>query len=258
MTVAEQSQSKEHEMKIVVFGGTGRIGSQVVDLLREEGHEVVVAAVPEVDALKGTGIAAALAGADVAVDVTNAMIFDEEEIVSFFTTTSRNILQGEIMAGVGRHVVLSIVGVDRMNATSYLAGKVAQERTVAEGGVPYTIVRATQFQEFLPGIADMSTVDGVVRVPPILLQPTAAIDVARTVADVAVHDPGTTVVEVAGPERARMSEFIEEALRRADDERTVVEDPEALYSGVFLPEDGLVPVGDARIGEISFNLRGQS
>jgi uncharacterized protein YbjT (DUF2867 family) len=241
-------------MKIVVFGGTGRIGSQVVGMLRDDGHDVVVADIPEVNAVTGAGVADALAGADVAVDVTNAMIFDEEEIVAFFTTTSRNILEREVMAGVGRHVVLSIVGVDRMNATSYLAGKVAQERTVAQSGVPYTIVRATQFQEFLPAIADMSTVDGVVRVPPILLQPTAAADVARTVADVAVHDPGTTVVEVAGPERARMADFVNAALRRAGDTREVVEDPDALYSGVVLPEDGLVPVGDARTGAISYGL----
>jgi uncharacterized protein YbjT (DUF2867 family) len=240
-------------MKFVVFGGSGRIGSQVVDILRAHGHDVVSASPPQVDALKNLGVDEVLEGADVAVDVTNAMIFDEDEIVRFFTTTTENMLAAEERAGVSRHVVLSIVGVDRMNATSYLAGKVAQENAVRGGNVPYTIVRATQFQEFLPAIADMGDVEGEVRVPPIALQPIAAADVARFIAEVAL-EPAPEVVEIAGPERAPMAAFVRDALARMGDERTVVEDPEARYSGVHLPEDGLVPVGEYRTGDIRHGL----
>lgn len=240
-------------MKFVVFGGTGRIGSQVVDLLRADGHDVVSASPPQVDAVNNLGVDEALAGADVAVDVTNAMIFEEDEIVRFFTTSTQNMLAAEERAGVSRHVVLSIVGVDRMNATSYLAGKVAQEDAVRSGNVPYTIVRATQFQEFLPAIADMGDVDGEVRLPPIALQPIAAADVARFVAEVAAGS-APEVVEVAGPERAPMAAFVRDALSRMGDERRVVEDERARYSGVELPEDGLVPVGEYRTGDIRHGL----
>lgn len=240
-------------MKFVVFGGTGRIGSQVVDLLRADGHDVVSASPPQVDALNNHGIDEVLAGADVAVDVTNAMIFEEDEIVRFFTTATQNMLAAEERAGVSRHVVLSIVGVDRMQATSYLAGKVAQEDAVRNGKVPYTIVRATQFQEFLPAIADMGDVDGEVRVPAIALQPIAAADVARFVAEAAAR-PAPEVVEVAGPERAPMAAFVRDALSRMGDQRKVVEDERARYSGVALPEDGLVPVGEYRTGDIRHGL----
>lgn len=240
-------------MKFVVFGGSGRIGSQVVDILRADGHEVVSASPPQVDALNNVGVDDILEGADVAVDVTNAMIFEEDEIVRFFKTGTENMLAAEERAGVSRHVVLSIVGVDRMRATSYLAGKVAQEQAVRNGNVPYTIVRATQFQEFLPAIADMGDVDGQVRVPPISLQPIAAADVARFIAEVAVG-PAPEVVEVAGPERAPMAEFVRDALGRMGDKRTVVEDEDARYSGVELPADGLVPVGEYRTGEIRHGL----
>lgn len=241
-------------MKVVVFGGSGRIGAQVVDILKAGGHEVVNASPPQVDAVGDVGLDHVLEGADVAVDVTNAMIFEEGEIVRFFRTATMHMLAAEQRAGVARHVVLSIVGVDRMDAISYLAGKVAQERAVRGGEVPFTIVRATQFQEFLPAIADMGDVDGQVRVPPIALQPIAAADVARFLAEVAVA-PAPEVVEIAGPERAPMSEFIEAALRRMGDDREVIEDPAARYSGVDLPEDGLVPVGEHRIGEVRYGLR---
>ncbi|MEU1971525.1 SDR family oxidoreductase [Microbacterium sp. NPDC019599] len=241
-------------MKIVVLGGTGLIGAQVVARLREGGHEAIAASPSTgVDSIAGTGLDEAFAGADAVVDVTNAPAFDEAAVVSFFTTATGNVLAAEKRAGVGHHVALSIVGVDRdPDAKGYQAGKVAQERLIKEGGVPFTIVRATQFFEFLAGIADASTVDGVVRVAPAPMQPIASAAVARAVADAAVAAPAGAI-EVAGPERAPIGEVVSRVLHAAGDERRVVEDDTVGYFGREVGKASLVPVGEAIIDELTLD-----
>ncbi|MHC2999872.1 SDR family oxidoreductase [Microbacterium sp. HJ5] len=234
-------------MRIVVLGGTGLIGSLVVERLRTEGHEAIVASPSTgVDAAAGTGLNEALAGADALVDVTNPRDFGERASVDFFTASARNLLAAEERAGVRHHVVLSIVGVDRdPGARGYLAGKVAQERLVQAGTVPYTIVRATQFFEFLADIADGSTVDGVVRVAPVALQPVAASAVAKVVTDAALAT-AAGVVEVAGPDREPLAAFLGRLLAARGDAREIVEDPAATgYFGRTVVETSLVPVGEA-------------
>lgn len=235
-------------MKIVVLGGTGLIGSQVVALLRERGHDAIAASPSTgVDSVAGTGLDEAFAGADAVVDVTNAPAFDEAAVVSFFTTATGNVLAAEKRAGVGHHVALSIVGVDRDPAASgYMAGKVVQERLIHEGGVPFTIVRATQFFEFLAGVADASTVDGVVRVAPSAMQPVSSAAVARAVADAATTEP-RGAVEVAGPERAPIAGFVSRILAAAGDPREIVEDATVGYFGRDVDDTSLVPVGQAVI-----------
>jgi uncharacterized protein YbjT (DUF2867 family) len=232
-------------MKIVVLGGTGRIGARVVALLAERGHEAVAASRSTgVDAVAGTGLDAAFAGADVVVDATESSAWDEQGVIAFFTTATGNVLAAEERAGVGHHVALSIVGIDRdPQARGYLAGKVVQERLISESGVPWTIVRATQFFEFLPQIADASTVDGEVRVGAALLQPVAADAVARALAHAAEARAGGAV-DVAGPERAPLGEFLRRDLAARGDARTVVVDPAAGYFGRVVAETSLVPVRD--------------
>ncbi|MGO1287170.1 MAG: SDR family oxidoreductase [Cellulosimicrobium funkei] len=221
-------------MRVVVVGGTGLIGSQVVQDVRDAGHEVVVAAPSTgVDTLSGAGVDEALAGADVVVDVSNSL------------------LDAEARAGIGHHVVLSIVGTDRTDA-GYLRAKVAQERLVRASGHGWSVVRATQFFEFARSIADGATVDGVVHIPPVAFQPVASADVARTVADVATGVPLADVVELAGPERFRFDEFVREALAAQGDDREVVADPEATYFGAQLVEDALVPRGESLRGATTF------
>ncbi|MDW4572138.1 NAD(P)H-binding protein [Microbacterium sp. M3] len=239
-------------MKIVVLGGTGNIGAQVVALLRERGHEVVAASPSTgVDGVTGVGLDEAFAGADAVVDTTNPRDFSEEAAVAFFATATTHVLDAEKKAGVGHHVALSVVGVDRdPGARGYLAGKVAQERLIAGGGVPATIVRATQFFEFLRDIADGSTVDGEVRVAPTLLQPVAAAAVARVVAEVAVA-PAAGSVEVAGPERAPLGEFLRRVLDADGDALPVRVDATAGYFGRAVDETSLVPVGEARIDPLT-------
>ena len=240
-------------MKIVVVGGTGLIGTQVIAHLTEAGHDAVAAAPSTgVDTLTGEGVDAALAGADVVVDVSNSPSFADDDVLRFFTTSTGTLLDAEKRAGVRHHVALSIVGADRNPDSGYLRAKVAQEELIRSGGVPWTVVRATQFFEFAPRIADGATVDGVVRIPPVGFQPIASADVARFVAEAAAGDPRGGVLEIAGPERVRFDDFIAGALAASGDARTVVADPAAPYFGAVLADDSIVPRGDARLGAVTY------
>ena len=235
-------------MKIVVLGGNGLIGRQVVALLRERGHDALAASRSTgVDAVSGEGLDDALAGADALVDVTDSPAFDEASVLSFFSSTTSNALAAEARAGVGHHVALSIVGVDRdPDARGYLAGKVVQERLIRQSGVPFTIVRATQFYEFLSWIADASTVDGEVRVAPTALQPIAAAAVARIVTDAVTSAPAGAF-DVAGPERAPLADFVRRVVAASGLPRSVVEDSAVGYFGRDVDGTSLVPVGEAHL-----------
>jgi uncharacterized protein YbjT (DUF2867 family) len=241
-------------VKIVVIGGTGMIGSRLVTRLHAGGHEAVAASPSSgVDALTGEGLDAALEGADVVVDVTNSPAWGDEEVLRFFTTSTANLLTAERKAGVGHHVALSIVGTDRMPGSGYLRAKTAQEGLIKESGVPYTIVRATQFFEFITWIAQNSTVGTEVHIAPAQFQPVAADDVVAAVADAATGPAGNRTTQVAGPEVFRFPEIVARVLADAKDDRTVVEDPAAGYFGATLLDDGLVPApGTARLGAIDY------
>jgi uncharacterized protein YbjT (DUF2867 family) len=233
-------------MQIVVIGGTGLIGSRVVTGLREHGHEAVSASPASgVDTVTGRGLDSVLAGASVVVDVSNSRDFDEDAATSFFTTSTRNLLAAEAVAGVGHHVALSVVGTRRTSEIGYFRAKAAQEELIEGSSVPWSLVHATQFFEFLLRIADDATVDGTVRVPPVLFQPIAADDVAAAVTRAAVGSPTRTVGEVAGPDRLRFEEFVEKALRAHGDRRPVVGDPHARYFGAEIGERALVPADGA-------------
>ncbi len=235
-------------MKIVVVGGTGRLGSQVVAELQRRGHEAVAAA-PSTgfDAISGAGVAEGVTGAQVVVDVSNAPSFEEAAVLQFFQTSTGNLLAAERIAGTRHHVVLSIVGADRAPDSGYMRGKVAQERLVADGGVPYTIVRATQFFEFLGGIADSATTDGTVRLPSANLQPIAVSDLAVAVSDVVEGSPIDGVIEVAGPEAIGLDELVRRVLSAAGDPRPVVTDDTVPYFGAQLDDRTLTPGPGARI-----------
>ena len=240
-------------MNILVVGGTGLIGRQVVTLLTEAGHTAEAASPSTgVNSITNEGVDAAMAGRDAVIDLTNAMIFEEDVVVDFFTTSTRNLLAAEVRAGVRHHVALSIVGSDRLPAAGYMAGKVAQEREIRAGEVPFTIVRATQFYEFLGGIADAGTVDGVVRVTDKLMQPMASSEVARAVANAALETPAVgRVLEIAGPASGSMVSFVAQALAARGDLRSVVADADAGYFGIPLEEDSLIPVGEATLGTVT-------
>ncbi|MEV7804237.1 NAD(P)H-binding protein [Microbispora sp. NPDC088329] len=241
-------------MRIVVAGGTGLIGSKVVESLQRLGHDVVPAAPGTgVDTISGRGVADALKGADVVVDVTNKVIFEPEPILGFFTTSTRTLLNAGREAGVRHHVVLSIVGVDRLSHPGYLDAKAAQERLVAESGTPFTIVRATQFFENLTAMGAGMAKDDVIVPPTADLQPVAAADVAAALVDVATSAPLDGVIEVAGPERAAFARFIGPALAARGDERPLKPDAGAGYFGVPIVRDSLVPLGAARIGRTTFD-----
>ncbi|WP_033338558.1 SDR family oxidoreductase [Catenuloplanes japonicus] len=241
-------------MKIVVIGGTGQIGSRLVARLTAEGHEAVAASPKTgVDSITGEGLEAALDGTDVVVDVTNAPAWGDEEVLRFFTTSTGNLLAAAQKAGVGHHVALTIVGAERMPDSGYLRAKVAQENLIKESGVPYTIVRATQFFEFIAGIAQNSTVGTEVHIPPAQFQPVAVDDVVAAVADAATGPAANETVQVAGPEVFRFAEIVARVLADAQDPRTVVEDPAVGYFGAALPDDGLVPApGTARLGTLDY------
>ena len=241
-------------MKIVVTGGTGLIGSKTVSILRQGGHQVVAASPRNgVNSVTGEGLADAMAGAQVAVDLTNAPSFEDKAVLEFFETSGRNLLAAETAAGVRHHVALSIVGTDRTPDNGYFRAKVAQEKLIEASGIPYTIVRATQFLEFLGAIAASSADGNTVRLSPGLFQPIAADDVAAIVADVALAAPKNGIVEIAGPERAPFNEIVARYLKAVGDPREVVRDPEARYWGGRVQERSLVPLGEARLGGIGFD-----
>jgi uncharacterized protein YbjT (DUF2867 family) len=240
-------------MKIVVIGGTGLIGSKTVANLRKAGHEVVAASPNSgVNTITGEGVKEVVAGAQVVIDLANSPSFEDEAVLKFFETSGRNLLAAEAAAGVRHHVALSIVGIDRSD-NGYFRAKVAQEKLIKASGIPYTIIRSTQFLEFLRGIADSGAEGNKVRISPGLFQPIAADDVAAVVADVAVAAPRGGIVEIAGPERAPFDEIVARYLKAMGDPRQVVRDPAALYFGGRVEERSLVPLGEARLGRIGLD-----
>jgi uncharacterized protein YbjT (DUF2867 family) len=248
MTTKEKSRTK-----IVVIGGTGLIGSKVVTNLGEQGYEVVAASPNSgVNTLTGEGLAEVLEGASVVVDVSNSPSFEDAAVMEFFQTSTRNLLNAEAAAGVRHHVALSIVGTDRLPDSGYMRAKVAQEKLIKDSSIPYSIVRATQFFEFVNRIADSFTESNIVRVPSVGFQPLAADDVARFVTNVAIEPPLNETVEVAGPERFRFDELIRQGLVASKDPRQVIVHPHARYFGTELNDGSLVPAGDALLGETRF------
>ena len=240
-------------MKIVVIGGTGLIGSKTVAILRQGGHEVVAASPSSgVNSITGEGLKKAMAGAQVVIDLANSPSFEDQAVLEFFETSGRNLHAAEAAAGVRHHVALSIVGIDRSD-NGYFRAKVAQEKLIKASGIPYTIIRSTQFMEFLGGIAASSTNGNMVRLSPGLFQPIAADDVAANVADVALAAPRNGIVEIAGPERAPFNEIVARYLKAIGDPREVVRDPEARYYGGRVEERSLVPLGEARLGRIGLD-----
>jgi uncharacterized protein YbjT (DUF2867 family) len=240
-------------MKVVVIGGTGLIGSKVVEKLNAHGHNAVPAA-PQtgVNTLTGVGLDEALAGADVVIDVSNSPSFADDDVMSFFVTATTNILDAEKKAGVKHHVALSVVGTGTLPDSGYLRAKAAQEDLIKRSGVPYSIVHATQFFEFTRAIADASMVDGKLHLAPVHYQPIASDDVASAVGRTAIGVPLNGTTEIGGPERVRMDEFIPAALAASGDVREVVSDQHATYFGTELADDSLVPGPDAELGSITY------
>ena len=240
-------------MKTVVIGGTGLIGSKTVAILRQRGHEVVAASPQSgVNSVTGEGLKQAMSGTQVVIDLTNSPSFEDRAVMEFFQTSGRNLLAAETAASVRHHVALSIVGTDRSD-NGYFRAKVAQEKLIVASGIPYTIIRATQFLEFLGGIADSAMDGNKVRLSPGLFQPIAADDIAPIVAEVALAAPRNGIVEIAGPERAPLDEIIARYLKAVGDPREVVRDPEARYWGGRVEERSLVPLGEARLGRIGLD-----
>jgi uncharacterized protein YbjT (DUF2867 family) len=241
-------------MKIVVIGGTGLIGSKTVAILRQGGHEVVATSPNTgVNTITGEGLPEAMAGTQVVIDLANSPSFEDRAVLAFFQTSGRNLLAAEAAAGVRHHVALSIVGTDRTPDNGYFRAKVAQEHLIEASGLPYTIIRSTQFLEFLSGIAASSTEGNIVRLSPGLFQPIAADDVAPIVAEVALAAPRHGIVEIAGPERAPFHDIVARYLQAVGDPREVVRDPEARYFGGRVAERSLVPLGEARLGRIGLD-----
>ena len=240
-------------MKIVVIGGSGLIGSKLVNNLREDGHETVPASPNSgVNSVTGEGLAEVLKGAAVVVDVTNSPSWEDAAVMKFFETSTRNLLAYEVAAGVGHHVALSVVGTERLLASGFFRAKMAQENLIKGSSIPYSIVRATQFLEFVKGIADFSTDGNKVRLPSVLIQPMAADDVASAVGRIAMGSPVNGAVEVGGPEKFRLDELVRRYLVACKDPREVVADPHARYYGIEISETTLLPGDDAQLGETRF------
>jgi uncharacterized protein YbjT (DUF2867 family) len=241
-------------MKIVVIGGSGLIGSKLVNKLGEHGHETIAASPDSgVNTLTGEGLDDALEGAAVVVDVSNAPAWEDAAVMEFFTTATGNLLAAEAAAGVAHHVALSVVGTERLTDSGYFRAKLAQEQLIAASSIPYSIVRATQFYEFVQRIAADATDGNTVRLPPALIQPMAADDVASGVGRVSVGAPLNGMVEIAGPEQFRLDELIRGALMTREDPREVVADPQARYFGINPTERELLPGADARLAETRFS-----
>jgi uncharacterized protein YbjT (DUF2867 family) len=240
-------------MNIVVIGGTGLIGTKLVHNLRQKGHEVVAASPSSgVNALTGEGLAEAFVGAEVVVDVANSPSFEDKAVLEFFETSGRNLLAAEAVAGVKHHVALSVVGTDRLLASGYFRAKMAQEELIKASAIPYTIVRATQFFEFVGGIAQSATDGQTVRLPPALMRPIVSDDVAAALADVAVAEPKNGTIEIAGPELIRMDELVRQFLVASKDTRQVITDPQARYFGTAVDDRSLVPGDHPRLGPTRF------
>jgi uncharacterized protein YbjT (DUF2867 family) len=245
--------NERSNMKIVVIGGSGLIGSKLVTKLSEDGHQAVAASPKSgVNTLTGEGLAEVLKGASVVVDVSNSPSWEEKAVMEFFTTSTRNLLTYEAAAGVRHHVALSVVGTERLSESGYFRAKIAQEKLIKDSSIPYSIVQATQFFEFLKGLADISSDGNTVRLPPVLFQPMAADDVARAVGRIAVGPPVNGIVEIGGPEQFRMDDLVRRRLVALKDSREVIPDPKALYSGAKISERTLVPGNNARLGETRF------
>ena len=240
-------------MKIVVIGGTGLIGSKVIETLKQKGHEAIAAAPNTgVNTITGMGLKEAMAGAQVVIDLANSPSFEDKAVLEFFQTSGRNLLAAEAAAGVRHHVALSIVGTDRTD-NGYFRAKLVQEKLIETSSIPYTIIRSTQFLDFLAAIAASSTDGNIVKLPPCLFQPIAADDVAAIVADVALAAPRNGIVEIAGPERAPFNEIVARYVKAIGDPRQVVSDPKARYWGGRVEERSLVPLGEARLGHIGLD-----
>jgi uncharacterized protein YbjT (DUF2867 family) len=244
---------KETIMKIVVIGGTGLIGSKLVNKLREHGHEAIAAA-PDtgVNTITGEGLAEVLKGGSVVVDVSNSPSWDDTAVLNFFETSTRNLLAYEYAARVGHHVALSVVGTDRLSESGYFRAKMAQEKLIRASSIRYTIVHATQFFEFLKRLADISMVGDKVHLPPVLFQPMAADDVASGIAKVSVGAPVNGIIEIAGPEQFRVDQLVEQRLSSLKDLREVIADPNARYAGARVSQRTLLPGSNARLGETRF------
>ena len=241
-------------MKIVVIGGTGLIGSKTVERLRKKGHDVVAASPASgVNTITGEGLAEALAGAQVVIDLANSPSFEDKAVLEFFETSGRNLLAAEKAAGVAHHVALSVVGTERLQGSGYFRGKIAQENLIRSAGIPYTIVHSTQFFEFMGAIAKAGVVSDVIHLSPAYMQPISSDDVADVMTDVALAEPVNGTIEIAGPERERLSEFVGRFLKATKDNRKVVVDPHALYFGVELDDRSLVPGRNPRIGTTRFD-----
>lgn len=240
-------------MKIVVLGGTGLIGSRVVRILEEQGHQPVATSTRTVDLMTGRGLSEALRGAQVVIDVTNSPSFEDSAVMNFFLTSARNLFPAETAAGVKHHVALSVVGADRMVNVGYMRAKVAQEEAIRSSGIPYTIVRATQFFEFIGALADAGTSERTVRMSNVLMQPIAAEDVSRAVANYALQAPANAIRDVAGPDRVRQDELAKRLLKSKNDPREVITDPSLGYFGAQVPENALVPDRADVVGKLKFS-----
>lgn len=241
-------------MKIVVIGGTGLIGSKVVDLLKQQNHDAIAAAPSTgVNTITGEGLADVMVGTDIVVDVSNSPSFEEKAATDFFWTAGKNITAAEVAAGVRHHIALSVVGTDRLQDSGYFRAKLLQERHIKSAPIPYTLVHATQFFEFLRAIAQFSVIDGAVRLPPVQFQPMAAQDVARAIVDVALAAPLQGTIEVAGPEIFTLDEPVRRVLALDGDPRAVIADPAAPYFGIAVSDRSLVPDAGARLGTTSLD-----